>query len=167
MERARSLKRSRKPLNVDGGSEELVPEIERVLTLDLAQLRQRWTVLFGASPSPCLGQVLMIRAIAYRIQEIAFGGLTASTQRILDRVSDGHGEAVQKRSPKLRAGAGTVLIRVWRGVRHRVTVLDHDIVYRGRRCKSLSEVARAITGTHWSGPLFFGLKSRTKEAVRG
>jgi hypothetical protein len=60
-----------------------------------------------------------------------------------------------------------VLIRKWRGVSHRVTVLDHDVVYRGRRYKSLSEVARAITGTRWSGPLFFGLKLRTKEVANG
>jgi hypothetical protein len=60
-----------------------------------------------------------------------------------------------------------VLIREWQGTKHRVTVLDKDVVYRGRRYKSLSEVARAITGTHWSGPLFFGLKNRAKEAARG
>jgi len=60
-----------------------------------------------------------------------------------------------------------VLIREWRGVSHRVTVLDNDVVYQGRRCKSLSEVARAITGSRWSGPLFFGLKERAKEAVNG
>jgi hypothetical protein len=61
--------------------------------------------------------------------------------------------------------SGTVLIREWRGVKHRVTVLDHDVVYRGRRYQSLSEVARAITGTRWSGPLFFGLTKRTEEAA--
>jgi Protein of unknown function (DUF2924) len=60
-----------------------------------------------------------------------------------------------------------VLIRQWRGVSHRVTVLDTDVVYRGRRYKSLSEVARAITGSRWSGPLFFGLKGRAKEAING
>ena len=68
---------------------------------------------------------------------------------------------------KRRVSAGTVLIREWRGVRHRVIVLDNDVVYRGRRYKSLSEVARAITGARWSGPLFFGLKGRAKEVARG
>ena len=66
-----------------------------------------------------------------------------------------------------RVGAGTVLIREWRGVTHRVTVLDNDVVYRGRRYRSLSEVARLITGTHWSGPMFFGLRNRRKEAANG
>jgi hypothetical protein len=60
-----------------------------------------------------------------------------------------------------------VLIRQWRGVSHRVTVLDTDVVYRGKRYKSLSEVARAITGARWSGPLFFGLKGRAKEDING
>jgi hypothetical protein len=110
----------------------------------------------------------MIRAIAYRLQERAFGGLKPSAQRILDRVYDGHAEIALDKLPKRRVGAGTVLIREWRGVSHRVTVLDHDVVYRGRRYQSLSEVARAITGAHWSGPLFFGLKGRAaKEVARG
>jgi hypothetical protein len=109
----------------------------------------------------------MIRAIAYRLQEREFGGLKSSAQRILDRVCDGPGKVAHQRAPKRRANAGTVLIREWRGVRHRVTVLANDVVYRGRRFKSLSEVARAITGSHWSGPLFFGLKNRTKEARDG
>jgi hypothetical protein len=154
-------------LNLGNGAKELAQEITRLLTLDVAALRQKWTALFGASPSPRLGRVLMVRAIAYRLQARAFGVLKPSTQKILDRVCDGGGEIAQQRIPRPRAGAGTVLIREWRGVRHRVTVLDNDVVYRGRRYKSLSEVARAITGTRWSGPLFFGLKGRAKEVASG
>jgi hypothetical protein len=69
--------------------------------------------------------------------------------------------------PQNRPMAGTALMREWRGVSHRVTVLDTDVVYRGRRYRSLSEVARAITGSRWSGPLFFGLKHRAKDAANG
>ncbi|HKM52780.1 MAG TPA: DUF2924 domain-containing protein, partial [Isosphaeraceae bacterium] len=72
-----------------------------------------------------------------------------------------------KRTPAREPGAGTVLIREWGGMTHRVTVLDADVVYRGRRYKSLSEVARLITGTRWSGPLFFGLRNRSKEKAHG
>jgi hypothetical protein len=151
----------------DLASQDLKTEIERIQSLDIPALRERWTALFGTSPSPRLGRVFMIRAIAYRMQERAFGGLKPSTQRILDRFSEARGRKTQPHAPQQRAGAGTVLIRQWRGVQHRVTVLDSDVLYRGRRYKSLSEVARTITGTHWSGPLFFGLKKRTKEAVRG
>jgi len=109
----------------------------------------------------------MVRAIAYRMQERVFGGLKPATQRVLDRFSEARGRKTQPSAPRQRAGAGTVLIRQWKGIQHRVTVLDSDVLYRGRRYKSLSEVARTITGTHWSGPLFFGLKKRAKEAARG
>ena len=167
MEPKRSTNRSGNSPSVNGGSEQLAQEIARIAELDVPALRQKWAVLFGASPSPHFGRMLMIRAIAYRLQEKVFGGLKPSTQRILDRVCDGREEIGQEGTAKRRVSAGTVLIREWRGVRHRVVVLDNDVTYCGRRYKSLSEVARAITGTRWSGPLFFGLKSRAKEVARG
>ncbi|MGH7780577.1 MAG: DUF2924 domain-containing protein [Candidatus Binataceae bacterium] len=166
MGRESSRNRNRKPRRA-GGSEDLATELASLRALDPEALRQRWKALFGGDPSPYLGRSFMIWAIAYRLQERALGGVRPSTQRILDRVCNGLAEAVSERIPNRRVGAGTVLIREWRGVHHRVTVLDHDVVYRGRRYKSLSEVARVITGTHWSGPLFFGLKRRAKEVANG
>jgi Protein of unknown function (DUF2924) len=163
MEQTHSINRRRKSPTVRASADELAHEIRQLPTIELTALRQKWAALFGFDPSPRLGRVLMVRAIAYRLQERALGGLKPSAQRILDRVSDGP----QKKFLKRRASAGTVLIREWHGVKHRVTVLDHDVVYRGRRYKSLSEVARAITGTHWSGPVFFGLKQRAQEVARG
>ncbi|MFZ0246802.1 DUF2924 domain-containing protein [Candidatus Binatus sp.] len=142
-------------------------EIASLSALDAETLRQRWKALIGADPAPYLGRSFMVRALAYRLQERALGGLKPAAQRLLDRIGDGRAELVEERIPKRRASAGTVLIREWRGVSYRVTVLDNDVVYRGRRYKSLSEVARVITGTHWSGPLFFGLKRRSKEAANG
>jgi DNA invertase Pin-like site-specific DNA recombinase len=106
--------------------------------------------LFGADPSPRIGRSLMFRAISYRIQERAVGSLKPATRRFLDRIVEGRSELAPARIPKECANAGTVLIRQWRGVSHRVTVLDNDVVYRKRRYKSLSEVARAITGARWS-----------------
>lgn len=167
MGRTASPERRKRQLRIGSGSEEAAQEIAHLLALDVPALRLKWEALFGASPSPNLGRVFMVRAIAYRFQERVFGGLKPSTQKILDRVCDTRGEIAQQHIPRPRAGAGTVLIREWRGVRHRVTVLDRNVVYRGRRYKSLSEVARTITGTRWSGPLFFGLKNRAKEAARG
>ncbi len=106
--------------------------------------------------------------IAYRLQEKALGSLKPSAQRVLDRVCAQPRDSGSTRITKTKVNAGTELIREWRGVRHRVTVLDHDVVYRGRRYQSLSEVARAITGTRWSGPVFFGLTQRAqKVAARG
>lgn len=159
--------RSRSPLRVGGGAEELAREVMNLLALDAAALRQKWPVLFEAELAPNIGRNFMIRALAYRLQERALGGLKPSTQRILDRVADGAASAGSKRAPQHRASAGTVMIRQWHGVNHRVMVLDNDVVYRGRRYKSLSEVARVITGAHWSGPMFFGIKERSKEQAHG
>ena len=145
----------------------LSAEIAGLSKASIKDLRERWKTLYGKEPSSQIGRSFLIRAIAYRLQEKAFGGLKPSTQRILDRVCDGREEIGQEGIAKRRASAGTVLIREWRGVRHRVVVLDNDVTYRGRRYKSLSEVARAITGARWSGPLFFGLRGRAKEVARG
>ncbi|MDO8430918.1 MAG: DUF2924 domain-containing protein [Candidatus Binatus sp.] len=145
----------------------LSAEIASLSKASFKDLRERWKTVYGKEPSGHIGRSFLIRAIAYRLQEKAFGGLKPSAHIILNRVFDGRGEFAQQRSPRPRAGAGTVLIREWRGIRHRVTVLDNDVIYRGRRYKSLSEVARAITGARWSGPLFFGLKHRAKEVVNG
>lgn len=145
----------------------LSAEIAGLSKTRIKDLRERWKTLCGMEPSGSIGRSFLIRVIAYRLQEEAFGGLKPSAQRILDRVCDGRGEVGQEGIPQRRVSAGTVLIREWRGVRHRVIVLDRDVTYHGRRYKSLSAVARAITGTRWSGPLFFGLKHRPKGVANG
>jgi hypothetical protein len=163
MSRETIVKRRALVLNRDA----LAAEIADLSKASITDLREHWKALYGKEPSAHIGRSLMMRTIAYRLQEKALGGLKASAQRVLDRIGVGRSETALEPIPKHRASAGTVLIREWRGVSHRVTVLDHDVVYRGRRYKSLSEVARTITGTHWSGPLFFGLKNRTKEVANG
>jgi hypothetical protein len=163
-EGARNRKDVRGPT---GGPEAVEGEIAQLAALEAAALRHRWAQLLGDDPPPNLGRKMMIQAIAYRFQEVAFGGLKPSTLRILERVADGSRSGGSKRAPARKAGAGTFLIREWGGVTHRVTVLDDDVVYRGRRYRSLSEVARVITGTHWSGPMFFGLRNRSREKAHG
>jgi hypothetical protein len=147
--------------------DKLSAEIAGLSKASIKDLREQWKNLCGKEPSGSIGRSFLIRVIAYRLQERALGGLKPSIQRNLDRVCDGRGEVGQEGIPQRRASAGTVLIREWRGVRHRVIVLDRDVTYHGRRYKSLSEVARAITGTRWSGPLFFGLKHRATEVANG
>jgi len=148
-------------------SEVSARDVASLSALGTSTLKQRWKALFGVDASRSVGRSLMIQAIAYRLQEKALGGLKPSAARILDRIGESRPKGASERIPRRKASAGTVLIREWRGVSHRITVLDSDVVYRGRRYKSLSEVARVITGTHWSGPLFFGLKRRTKEVAHG
>jgi hypothetical protein len=167
MERPSPRPRAKERVDVGRGPEYFSREFADLIKLDTAALRRRWATVFDADPSRHFGHLFMIRTIAHRLQEKASGGLKRSTERLLDQVCDGPKEIVLERLPKAGASAGTVLIREWRGVRHRVTVLDHDVVYRCQRYKSLSQVARRITGSRWSGPLFFGLRRRTKEVSDG
>jgi Protein of unknown function (DUF2924) len=151
---------------VTGDSHETADEIAELSKLNAKALKERWSALFGDHPVPRIGRGLLIMAIAYRMQEKAFGRIKPSAERILQRVADGQSDQ-QPFTPAPPLGAGTVLIREWRGVRHRVAVVDQGVVYCDRHYRSLSEVARAITGTRWSGPRFFGLKRRKKESVNG
>jgi len=150
---------------LDGNA--LSAEVAGLSKAGVKDLRERWKRLYGSEASGHIGRSILIGATAYRLQERALGGLKPSAQRILDRVCYGREEIGQEGIAKRRVSPGTVLIREWQGVRHRVVVLDNDVTYRGRRYKSLSEVARAITGARWSGPLFFGLKGRAKEVANG
>ena len=144
--------------------EALSAEIAGLSEASIKDLRGRWKTLCGKEPSDRIGRPFLIRVIAYRLQERL--SVVSSSRR--SRSSIGFSmAALRPLKLRPRAGAGTVLIREWRGVRHRVIVLDNDVVYRGRRYKSLSEVARAITGARWSGPLFFGLKHRNQEVANG
>ena len=141
-------------------------QIALLSKLNAETLKERWRTLFGDHPMPRIGRGLMLMAMAYRLQEKAYGGLKPSAERLLGRFVDEH-TAGQRFAATRPVGAGTVLIREWRGVRHRVTVDENGAVYRDRRYRSLSEVARAITGTRWSGPRFFGLSARGRESGDG
>ena len=117
------------------------------------RLAEHWTEYFGAPPPPRTSRSLLLRAVAYRMQERALGGLSARTRRLLC----GPEPSPVRRRRTLRPG--TVLVREWHGVGHQVRVLDNGVLYRGQRYRSLSEVARLITDCRWSGPRFFGLKA--------
>lgn len=149
-----------------GDLSEPMDQIAQLSKLNGKALKERWRTLFGDHPIPRIGRGLMIMAMAYRLQEKAYGGLKPSAERILGRMVDEHFDR-QLLSATRPIGAGTVLIREWRGVRHRVTVDEQGVVYRDHCYRSLSEVARAITGTRWSGPRFFGLGQWTKESANG
>jgi hypothetical protein len=124
-------------------------------------LKQQWRDLFETEPPPYNRRFLEHR-LAYRIQEFAYGGLKPETSKRLKALAkDFDGNRARRRQPaKDRPTAGTRFIREWQGVDHCVTVRDEDFEYRGRPYKSLSAIARAITGTRWNGLLFFGLKNR-------
>jgi len=146
--------------------ETLASEIASLSKLGIDELRERWKAMFGKAPSRDISRSFLTRAIAYRLQEKAFGGLKPATQRLLAEFAyDGANGSAAVRSRILRPGS--VLVREWRGISHQVSVLEKGFSFRGKRYRSLSEVAREITGTQWSGPLFFGLKRSHEESRDG
>ena len=125
-------------------------------------LKDQWRELFDSEPPPFNRRYLESR-LTYRIQELAYGGLKPETVRRLERLGEELDGGDRKES-RIRADfhpiAGTRLIREWQGVEHVVTVTVDGFEWQGRPYKSLSAIARAITGTRWNGWVFFGLKSR-------
>ena len=136
-------------------------EIERLGALDLASLRQRWRRIFRKAAPEGLPKALLHRALAYRLQEDALGGLDRATRQALDRMA-GEGGAVIPLPDRRGTKPGTVLVREWQGTVHSVMILADGFAWNGRTFGSLSEVAFAITGTRWNGPRFFGLRSTSK-----
>jgi Protein of unknown function (DUF2924) len=125
-------------------------------------LKARWRELFDTEP-PAYNRRFLESRLAYRIQELAYGGLGRETLDRLKAMAKQYATndpAERKARPPLRPIAGTRLIRQWQGVQHCVTVRTNDFEYLGRAYKSLSSVAREITGTRWNGWVFFGLKGQ-------
>jgi hypothetical protein len=138
----------------------LAAELAALPDLSRDTLKERWKELYGAPPPSHLGRPSLVRAIAYRIQEQALGGLDAATRRLLDRAAKDLARGREPSVPPQPVPSGTRLLREWQGVVHEVVVLDRGAQYREKTWPSLSSVAREITGARWSGPLFFGLKGR-------
>ena len=131
-------------------------------TAPTADLKQQWRELFGKEPPPWNRAYIQSR-LAYRIQELAYGGLKPETVRRLERLGEElDGGDKKKRGMRLdrdRPITGTRLLREWQGVEQIVTVTADGFEWQGRPYKSLSAIARAITGTRWNGWTFFGLKN--------
>jgi hypothetical protein len=137
-------------------------ELDRLPTTLIADLRERYSKLFRTDPPKAFGPDLLRRSIAQRIQEKAYGGLSASTRRLLDQLVKA---AMAKPNGRLelprRIKPGSELVRTWKGRSHRVMVMADGFAYGGKTYASLSEIASDITGTRWNGPRFFGLRSAT------
>ena len=144
-------------------NDSVLGQIAELKRMPIADLKAKWRELYGSAPPPYNRKFLESR-IGYRIQELAFGGLQPDTLRRLAALADELERDDGSRKRRARDGnelaAGTRLVRQWRGVEHAVTVRADGFEYDGRPYKSLSAVARAITGTRWNGPLFFGLKQQ-------
>lgn len=139
----------------------LEQQLAQLMSMPPAQLRSMWRDTYR-SPAPDIGPDLLRRGIANRLQERVHGRLTGVTKREIARL--------QKRIERtVKAGAthaislknGTRLVREWNGKSYHVLVCDDGFEFEGRQFASLSHIAREITGAHWSGPRFFGLKKRS------
>jgi Protein of unknown function (DUF2924) len=129
---------------------------------DLNGLRRQWRAHLGGDPPLHLPRWLLMKVLAYRLQADAFGGLDKSIQRML-RSDKGRGASApfDRRSPQTRDGvclkAGALLVREWKGQLERVMILEDSFAWNGQTYGSLSQIAKAMTGTNWNGHRFFGL----------
>jgi len=148
-------------------SDSVLKQIADLERMTPAALQDRWRQLIGGEP-PRYNRQFLLRRLAHRLQELADGGLRPDTREQMNRLL---GDGGYNELGGLRAGgrtsrarsdlpvAGTRLVREWDGQRHEVTVVHGGFEFRGRRYRSLTAITKAITGTHWNGPAFFGLRS--------
>ena len=142
-------------------TDQILARLTALKTTPTPRLKEQWRQLFDSEP-PAFNRRYLESRLAYRIQELAYGGLKPETVRRLEKLGeelDGGRVNIRKRPANDRPVSGTRLIRDYQGVEHCVTVRDNDFEYQGRPYKSLSAIARAITSTQWNGLAFFGLKS--------
>ena len=125
------------------------------------ELKQEWARRFDA-PAPNLSPELLRLGIGYKLQELRLGGLSRGTRSLLREFAARAGEGSSTKPLPRKLTPGTRLVRDWHGVGHTVIVLDGGFEYNGKHWKTLTAVARAITGAHWNGPRFFGLTGRVK-----
>jgi hypothetical protein len=151
----------------------ILSQLAELDRLGPVELKERWRALFGTEP-PAYNRPFLIKRLAHRIQELAYGGLAESARRRMNEILDeaGYDEngALQKdrrhyRKSPIAPVAGTRLVREWNSERHEVLALRVGFEYQGRQYKSLSAIAREITGTRWNGPMFFGLRNHSGKNV--
>jgi hypothetical protein len=140
----------------------LAAEIARLAKLPKDQLRTAWTAEFRKEPSKGLSRDLLLRTLAWRHQENAFGGHDRATLKLLEAYARGQGAAPIFR----RLKSGTVLIREYRGVRYTVTIARDGFIWQEKTYPNLSVIARAITGSNWNGPRFFGLREKPEKETK-
>ncbi len=152
----------------------VIIEIDDLEQKSRAELRVLWEGEVAGKAPPSLGRDILALGIAYARQERRYGGLARPVAKELDRLlarvlrDDATDAPKSATSPLPRTG--TILVREWRGTTHQVAVVDEGFLWNGKTHRSLSSIARAITGTNWNGPRFFGMrevKDATPETRRG
>ena len=148
-------------------SDSTLRQITQLNKLSFSELQARWRSLLGNEP-PAYHRRFLVKRLAYRIQELAYGGLSETTRAQmadilqdagLDEQASIPGRGRTQKRPNDLPLAGTRLVREWNGRRYEVTVASGGFVFEGRRYRSLTAITKAITGTHWNGRAFFGLRN--------
>jgi hypothetical protein len=156
-------------------SDSIVRQITGLQQLSPTELNHRWRQLFGTEP-PAYNRRFLIRRLSYRLQELHYGGLSETARTQMGSIAEdagwdeiaslpGRGRRPQPRSEALPV-IGTRLIREWQGKRYEVTIIAGGFEYDGKPYRSLSAITKAITGTHWNGRSFFGLRRTHRERQR-
>lgn len=143
---------------------DVAAKLQALADMDYGELRDAWRRLYRTLPPKRVSRDLLILGVAWKIQAQAYGGLGGAMKRRLAALADElgrHGDVARNRITRLRPGAK--LIREWRGETHTVIVHDDSFEWQGKRWPSLSMIAREITGSHWSGPRFFGLNDKARQ----
>lgn len=159
-----TTKSARKPAGFDPAQDHAVlADLVALKAMTVPELREKWAAIFDA-PAPNTSRQNLELRLGYRIQELALGGIGRDARRSLDALAAevASGEPGQMVSDPRRPMPGTKLVREWNGVEHTVTVLPKGFEWQGRRYKSLSGAARAITGANWNGWKFFGFSPRPR-----
>ena len=153
--------------SADARAAALANEIAHLRGLDRDGLRARWRSLTGRAAPAHVPRTLLLQILAYRVQAAALGDLDPVTARVLDRLASQGRSSPRAEVPipdRIGIRPGTVLVREWDGTPQRVMVLADGFAWNGTTYQSLSQVARAITGTRWNGPRFFGLRDQKDRA---
>lgn len=157
----------RPPPKSAAGAKDLEAQLSSLEQMDLEPLRAEWLRLYRSPAPPRLSRDLMARGIATKLQEAAYGGLHPTANRKLaNLMAAGNASLEGRAAPSASLRPGAMLVRTWRGQTHTVQVLPDGFEHQGKRHRSLSHIAKAITGAHWSGPRFFGLDACTSPVSR-
>jgi hypothetical protein len=140
-------------------TKKIASELASLPALDRSALIEKWRMLYGTEPPVGVRNNFLMHAIAHRMQEQALGGIKPATRRFLEKAAEDNAPGRQI-VPVISIRPGTRLLREWHGVTYEVIIMEDGVQCNGKRYRSLSEVARTITGARWSGPLFFGLKKQ-------
>src|ERR1700674_5551626 len=152
--------------DMDKAAIDVAKALARLSELTIFELRGEWRRLHRMPPPMRLSRDLLTRGITYKLQERAYGGLSLATARRLEQAAaDPPSRGAAKPVQPISLRPGTRLVREWRGVTHMVLIHADGIEWRGQRYRSLTIVARKITGARWSGPRFFGLRQRQLDST--